>query len=93
MEKSEFGVLIKHSFLMGKIQFKQNNSSISIIQILLRRKQWLKGAMLTLNAVIQTQMILNAQVAQIRQLSRKTHTHKKKAQTKNSTTDKGDRMR
>ena len=41
--------------------------------ILLRRKQWLRSGTLTLNAVLQTQMqmMLNAQVDQIRQLSPK----------------------
>ena len=72
IEKSEFCVLIKHCFLMGKIQFKQSNGLISVIQTLLRRKQRLRGCMLTLNAVEQTQMMLNAKVAQIWQLSRKT---------------------
>ena len=71
MEKSEFRVLIKHYFLIGKILFKQINSLISVIRTLLRRKQWLRGEMLTLNAVVQTQMMLTAQVAQIRQLSQK----------------------
>ena len=65
MEKSEFFVLIKHCFLMGKILFKQSNGFISVIQTLLHLKQWLRGDMLTLNAVVQTQMMLNAQVAQI----------------------------
>ena len=43
MEKSEFRVLIKHCFLIGKILFKQSNSLISVIRTLLRRKQRLKG--------------------------------------------------
>ena len=71
MEKSEFCMLIKHCFLMRKILFKQNNGLISVIRTLVCRKQRLRGGMLTLNPVILTQMILNAQVAQIRQLSRK----------------------
>ena len=33
---------------------------------LLHQKQWLRGGMLILNAVVQTQMMLNTQVAQIR---------------------------
>ena len=45
---------------------------MSLIPTLFRRKQRLSGVMLTLNVVAQTQMRLNAQVAQIRQLSRKT---------------------
>ena len=45
---------------------------INAIWTLLRRKQWVKGSMLTLNAVVQTQMMLNAQAAQIWQLSQKT---------------------
>ena len=65
MEKSEFCVLIKHCFLMGKILFKQTKDLISVIRTLLRRKQKLRGGMLTLNTVVQTQMILNAQVIQI----------------------------
>ena len=73
IEKSEFQMLIKHCFLRRKkTLFKQNNGLISVIQTLLHWKQWLRGGMLTLNTVIQTQMMLNAQVAQIRQLSQKT---------------------
>ena len=63
-EKSEFPVLIKYCFLMGKILFKQSNGLISVIWTLLHRKQWLRGGMLTLNAVVQTRVMLNAQVAQ-----------------------------
>ena len=66
LEKSEFRTLIKHYFLMGKILFKQSNGLISIIQNLLYQKQWLRGGMLTLNMVVQTQIMLNAPVAQIR---------------------------
>ena len=65
-------MLIKHCFQVGKILFKQSNGLIRIIRTLFCRKQRLRGGVLTLNAVVQTQMILNAQVAQIRQLSRKT---------------------
>ena len=65
-------MLIKHCFLMGKIPFKQNNGLISVIRTLIHRKQRLIGGMPTLNAVVQTQMTLNALVAQIQQLSRKT---------------------
>ena len=72
MEKSEFRVLIYHCIQMGKILFKQSNGLISVIRTLLRRKQRLRGGMLILNAVVQTQMMRNAQVAQIWQLSRKT---------------------
>ena len=72
MEKSEFRVLIKHYFLMGKILFKQNNGLISVIRTRLCRKKRLRGGTLTLNAVVQTQMMLNAQVTQIRQLFQKT---------------------
>ena len=72
MQNSEFRVLIKHCFLMGKILFKLSNGLISVIRTLLRRKQRLRGGMLTLNAVVRTQMMLNAQDTQIRQLSRKT---------------------
>ena len=57
---------------MEKILFKPSNGLISFIRTLLRWKQWLKGGMLTLNAVVQTQMMLNAQVAQFLQLSQKT---------------------
>ena len=53
---------------MGKMLSKQSNRLISVIQTLLHRKQWLRGGMLTLNAVVQTQMRLNIQVTQIRQL-------------------------
>ena len=55
-----------------KYFFKQSNGLISVIQTLLPQKQWLRGGMLTLNAVELTQMMLNTQVAQIRQLSWKT---------------------
>ena len=72
MEKSEFPVLIKDRFLMGKILLKQSNGLISVILTLLGWKQRLRSGMLTLNAVIQAQMMLNIQVIQIRQLSRKT---------------------
>ena len=70
MEKSEFRVLIKHCFLMGNILFKQSNGFIGIIRTLLLEKQRLRGGMQTLN--VQTQMMLNAQVAQIQKFSRKT---------------------
>ena len=72
MEKSEFRVLIKHCFVMGKILFKPSNGLISVIQTLLRRKLRLRVGRLTLNSTVQTQMVLNAQVTRIRQLSRKT---------------------
>ena len=39
MEKSEFRVLIKHCFLIGKILFKQSNDLISVIWTLLHQKQ------------------------------------------------------
>ena len=68
IEKLEFHVLIKHCFLMGKILFKQSNGLVSAIWILLRQKQQLRDGMLTLNVVVKTQMMLNVQVAQIRQL-------------------------
>ena len=55
-----------------EILFKQNNGLISVIWTLLCQKQWMRGGMLTLNAVVQTQMMLNAQVVQIQQFSRKT---------------------
>ena len=73
--KYEFHVLIKHCFLMVKILFKLNNGLISVIRSLICRKQRLRGGMLTLNAVVPTQK-LNTQIAQIRQLSRKTQTKK-----------------
>ena len=60
METSEFRVLIKHHFLMGKILFKQGNGLISVIRILLRRKQRLRDSRLTLNAVVKIQMTLNS---------------------------------
>ena len=43
LEKSEFRVLIKHCFLMGKIIFKKNSGLISVIRTLLRWKQWVRG--------------------------------------------------
>ena len=51
--------------------FKQSNGFISVIQTLLRWKQRLRGAIQILNVVVQTRMMLNAQVPKIRQLSRK----------------------
>ena len=57
---------------MGKILFKQSNGLISVIWTQLHRKQWLRDGMPTLNVVVQTQMMLNAQIAQIQQLSQKT---------------------
>ena len=72
MGKSEFRVLIMHCVFMGKILFKQCNGLISVTRTLLRRKKQLIGGMLTLNPVVQTQKMLNAQVAQIQQLTRKT---------------------
>ena len=58
---------------VGKILFKQSNGLISVIRTMLRRKKKrLRGGILTLNAVVQTQMMLNAQVAQIQLLSRET---------------------
>ena len=72
MEKSEFRVLIKHCILMEKIQSQQSSGLISVIWTLFRRKTWLRGGILILNVVGQTQIMLNDQVAQIRQLSGKT---------------------
>ena len=72
VEKSEFHVLIKHCFLMEKILFKQTNGLISVIQTLLRQKQQWRDGILTLNVVVQAQMMLNAQVDKIQQLSQKT---------------------
>ena len=45
------------------ILFKQSNGLIRAVRNLLRRKQQLRDGMLTLNGVLQTQMILSAQVA------------------------------
>ena len=72
MDKSEFRVLIRHCFLMGKILFNQSNGLIIVILTLFLWRQRLRGDMLTLNAVIQIQIMLNGQADQIRQLSRKT---------------------
>ena len=69
MEKSEFRVdktLLSDGI---KIRFKESNGLIRVIQTLLHWKQWLRDGMLTLNTVIQAQMMLNTQVAQIWQLS------------------------
>ena len=75
MAKSKFHVFIEHCFLMiKKILFKKSNDLISVIQTLLHQKQRLRGSMLTLNAVIQTQIMLNAQLIHIQQLSQKTPT-------------------
>ena len=71
VKKSEFCMLIKHCFLIGK-KYCSSNGLISVIWTLLRWNQWLRGGKLTLNMVIWTQMLLNAQVTQIQQLSRKT---------------------
>ena len=72
MEKSKFCVLIKHCFPMGKILFKQINGLLSVIRILLLRKQRLRVDMLTLNAVVRIQIMVNGQVNEIQQLPRKT---------------------
>ena len=55
-----------------KTLFKQSNGLMSLIWTLLHQKQWLRGSMLTFNVVVQTQMMLNAQVAHIQQLFQKT---------------------
>ena len=60
MENFEFRVLLKRCSLMGKIQ---SNRLISVIRSLLRPKQRLRRAMLTLNIVVLTQMMLNAVLA------------------------------
>ena len=57
---------------MGKTLINQSKGLIIVMQTLLRQKQRLRSGMLTLNAVVQTQMMLNAQATQIRQLSQKT---------------------
>ena len=72
MKKILISCVDKALLSTGKILIKQSNGLISVIRTLLRRKQRLRGGMLTLNAVVQTQMILNTQVTQIRQMSRKT---------------------
>ena len=72
VEKSEFRVDKALLSDREKIMFKQSNGLISVIWTLLSRKQGLRGGMLTLNTVIQTQMMLNTQLAQIRHLSPKT---------------------
>ena len=59
--------------LFSEILFKQSNGLINVIRTLLHWKQWLRGSMLTLNMVIQTQMMLNIQASQIRQLFQKLH--------------------
>ena len=72
MKKSEFRVLIKVLISQGKILFEHTNGLISVIRTLLHQKQRLRGGILTLNAVVQTQIMLKAQVTQIWQLPRKT---------------------
>ena len=57
---------------MVKILFKQSNGLISAIWTLLCWKLWLRGGMPTLNMVVQTQLMLNAHVTRIQQLSQKT---------------------
>ena len=56
IEKSEFLVLIKHCFLMGKILSKQSSGLISVIWTLIHQKQQLRDGMLSLNVVVQTQI-------------------------------------
>ena len=68
MEKSEFRVLIKHCFLMGKDTVKAKQW-LECYSDTTPSKQQLRGGMLTLNAVVQTQMMLSTQVIQIWQLS------------------------
>ena len=76
MEKSEFHVLIKHCFLMGKNTVQANQwidkcylDSAPSETIVMR---WYAD----FNAVVQTQMMLNTQVAQIRQLENTRKLHK-----------------
>lgn len=72
MEKSEFRVLIKHCFLMGKntVQAKQwldkcySDSAPS--------RQMIEKWFADFKRAVQTPMMLNALVAQIRQLFQKT---------------------
>ena len=78
MEKSEIHVLIKHCFLMGKNTVQAKHGFISVIWTLLHWKQWFRVGRLTLNAVVQTQMMLNTQITQIWQLSWKTPKNTKK---------------
>ena len=52
--------------------YTTGNGLISVIRTSLNRKQQLRGDMLTLDTVVQPQIMLNDQVAQNRQLSRKT---------------------
>ena len=59
---SEFHMLIKHCFPIRKIQFKKSKGFISVIQTLLCWKHWLRGGLLTLNAVVPIQIMLNTQV-------------------------------
>ena len=70
MEDSEFRVLIKYCFLLGEggntIQAKQWLDKCYLDFVLL------ETAVKRRYTVIQTQMVLNAQVAKIRQLSQKT---------------------
>ena len=72
MEKSEFRVLIKHCFLMGKntVQEKEWLDKYYLDSAPLKTtiKRWYAD----LNTVVQTQMTLNTQVTQIQQLSWKT---------------------
>ena len=66
MKKSEFCVLIKHWFLIRK-NFKKSNDLTSLIRTLLCQEQRWGEDILTLNGFVQTQMMLNAKVTQIRQ--------------------------
>ena len=82
MKKSEFRVLINHCFLMGKITVQAKKwldkcySDSAPSETMVRR--WY-----ALNAIILTQMILNSQVTQIRQLFRKTPNNKQKKTKQN----------
>ena len=49
MEKSEFHLLIKHCFLMGKILLKQSNGLISVFWTLLHQEQWLNSTVVQEN--------------------------------------------
>jgi len=53
MEKSEFRILIKHTFLMGKTLLNQKHGLISVMVNLLHQDKWLRNGFVNLNVTVQ----------------------------------------
>ena len=59
MEKSEFRVLIKRCFPMGKTPYRRNSGLINVLGNLLNRGKWLRNELVILNDIVRAQMLLN----------------------------------